>query len=179
MLVPLEIESRFMSHNQYHTTVSLRKLSPGLSRNPPAACKAGPTHLGPHASRKEAGVASHIGASFLLPVCSSPFLTPVSLKWEPVLAVWMCRLSASSWAALMQWVCYARSGLPEVRDSVCRLRGTLTHVVWDGALDRRGSLCSAHRAWSRLTGLEEEVRVIHPRPKDQIHTLCRVFSHKH
>lgn len=56
--------------------------------------------------------------------------------------------------------------------------GYVDHVIWDQALDRAFCVLLTSWAWSKLIGPEEEVRVIHSRPEDQIHTLCVSYKHR-
>lgn len=99
VLVPLGIEPRSLSCHQYHTTVSLKKQSPGLSRNPPAPCKANPKYLASLARRKTRQQPIHLlECPFLPPVALSPFLVNMG----------------------------AGTGC---LDSICRHMSTVTHIV--------------------------------------------------
>lgn len=142
VLVPLGIESRSLSGNQYYTTVSLKKLSSGLSRNPPAVCRAKPKHLACHACRKARQQLSHFW--IILFFFQLPCLHASSMG-QLVLAVWKCpaylllhgspSCSGSATPSL---------GSPRSEAPRCRLMGTLTHIIWNRALDRRGTLCLVH-----------------------------------
>lgn len=75
----------------------------------------------------------------------------------------------------------AKTGLPKVKDSVCRFMGTLTHAIWDGALDRWGALCPACLSGQKRAPWMRG-RSQHHLPKhfqSQICALWHPLSHKH
>lgn len=121
-----------------------QKVSPSFSRNSLAACRASPEA----SLRRQGNGLSHVLECFFsLPVPQTPFFSrfldvgaAAELFGRSLVYILPHKsLSCNERAVLRP----AKTRLPKVKDSVCRLVGTLTHVIRDGASVRWGALCPA------------------------------------